>query len=162
MNILRITIVAVAVMVVAGGISARAVVTPEKPAAHLDLDKGKDKNADKGKVLHGTFVIMGFRDRPEADLLRRAYHILATGDHDYNGHRARAMEAVKAAGHFLGMDLAGDDHDHEKQVLSDDRLREARGDLQRVLGAAEVKDQKKIARHIHAAINDIDVALRIK
>jgi hypothetical protein len=72
------------------------------------------------------------------------------------------MEAVKAAGHLLGLDLAGDDRDHEKQVLSDDRLREARDLLQRVLGAAEVKAEKRVDKHLRAAIGDIDAALKIR
>jgi len=157
-KILRVAVLTVLLTVLAGGLDVWAISTVESP----DIHHGKDKEKGKDKVLHGDFTIMAFRDRPEADMLRRAYHILATGDHDYKGHRAKAMEAVKAAGHLLGMDLAGDDKDHEKQALSDDKLREARADLQAVLGTAEVKDQKHIARHIHAAINDIDVALKIK
>ena len=79
-----------------------------------------------------------------------------------SGHRAAAMHAVEKAGKLLGLDLKGDDKDHEKQALSDDRLKEARDLLQKVLGAAEVKAQEKIAKHISAAIKDINVALKIR
>lgn len=107
------------------------------------------------------FQMLGFSDTAEADKLHRAYRILAHGDHDYHGHRVRAMEQVHKAADLLGLDLTGDDKDHEKQVLSDDKLREARGYLQDVLGAAEVKSQKRIAAHIHDAIKQIDVALSV-
>jgi hypothetical protein len=98
-------------------------------------------------------------DFSEARALTGAYLILATGDHDYEGHRVKAMHQIEAAGKLLGMDLAGDAKDRQQQVLSDDKLREARGMLETVLGAAEVKDQPRISKHITEAINQIDVAL---
>jgi hypothetical protein len=107
------------------------------------------------------FQMLGFSDSKEAGMLHSAYHILATGDHDYHGHRVKAMEQIHKAADLLGLDLTGDDRDHQKQVLSDDKLREARGDLQSVLGAAEVKSQKRISDHIANAISQIDVALRV-
>src|SRR5215469_4085078 len=102
-----------------------------------------------------------FNDTKEADMMHRAYRILASGDHDYHGHRAEAMNQVHKAADLLGLDLRGDDKDREKQPLSDDRLREARGLLEHVLGASEVKSQKHISHHIELAIKEIDVALRV-
>ena len=110
----------------------------------------------------GELGFVAFRDSAEADLLRRAYHILATGDHDYNGHRVRAMHAVEAAGRLLGMDLAGDLKDRTPQPLSDDKLREAQGLIMQVLGAAEVNDQKRVVRHLNEAVKQINVALSIR
>lgn len=101
-----------------------------------------------------------FRDSAEAGMMHRAYRILASGDHDYHGHRMAAMHEIHKAADLLGVDLAGDDKDHERQVLSDDRLREARGLLKNVLGASEVKGQERISRHISQAIREIDAALR--
>ena len=101
-------------------------------------------------------------DFSEARALTSAYLILATGDHDYKGHRVRAMHQIEAAGKLLGMDLAGNAKDRQTQVLSDDKLREARGLLETVLGAAEVKDQPRISKHIAEAIHQIDVALSIR
>jgi hypothetical protein len=107
------------------------------------------------------FETVKFSDTKEADMLHRAYRILATGDHDYHGHRAEAMKQVKKAADLLGLDLKGDDKDREKQFLSDDKLREARGLLQNVLGASEVKDQGHITKHINAAIKEINTALKV-
>ena len=110
----------------------------------------------------GEFQLVAFRDSAEAGMLRRAYRILATGDHDYKGHRVKAMEAVKSAADLLGLDLRGDDKDRAPQPLSDARLREAQGLIEQVLGAAEVKDQKRIVKHLKTAINQINIALSIK
>lgn len=112
-------------------------------------------------VSQGSFEVVEFRDRPEAEMLRNAYRTLATGDHDYKGHRAKAMEEVEQAGKLLGMDLHGDLKDRSRQFLSDDKMREAKGQLERVLDAAEVKGQERISRHINAAIDEIHKALDV-
>jgi CobQ-like glutamine amidotransferase family enzyme len=72
------------------------------------------------------------------------------------------MHQIEAAGKLLGMDLVGGAKDRQQQVLSDDKLREARGLLETVLGAAEVRDQPRISKHIAEAINQIDIALSIR
>jgi hypothetical protein len=113
-------------------------------------------------VGQNEFTPMAFSDSEEAKKLRRAYVILATGDHDYAGHRVKAMHAVEAAGKLLGMDLAGDLKDRTPQVLSDDKLREAQGLITEVLGAAEVKDQKRITKRLDEAVNQINDALATK
>ena len=106
------------------------------------------------------FQTIDFNGSPEADMLHHAYRILASGDHDYHGHRMAALHEIHKAADMLGVDLTADDRDHEKQVLSDDRLREARGLLKSVLGNAEVKGQDRISHHIKLAIREIDLALR--
>jgi hypothetical protein len=108
------------------------------------------------------FQPLAFSDSAEAGMLRRAYHILATGDHDYKGHRAKAMVAVEAAGKLLGMDLRGDDKDRQPQVLSDEKLREAQGLISSVLASADIKDQKRIVKHLNEAVNQINTALTVK
>ena len=95
-------------------------------------------------------------------MLRQAYRTLATGDHDYDGHRVKAMHAVEAAGKLLGMDLAGDLKDRTPQPLSDDKLREAQGLITQVLGSAEVKGQKRVVKHLNPAIDHINTALKIR
>jgi hypothetical protein len=107
------------------------------------------------------FETVAFSDSAEAGMLHRAYRILAYGDHDYKGHRIAAMKQVKAAAGLLGLDLSGDDKDREKQVLSDDDLRSARGLLTNVLNSSYVKGQDRIAKHINNAIDQINKALSI-
>lgn len=105
------------------------------------------------------FERTAFSDSAEAGMMHRAYRILASGDHDYHGHRLAAMEQIKKAADLLGVDLHGDEGTHDRQFLSDDRLREARGLLKHVLNASEVKSQDRIAHHVQAAIDEIDHAL---
>lgn len=149
MNTIRSTATGIAILFVATVTVPAITITPVAPGP-------------SSPPMQGTFSLMAFRDRPEANMLQRAYEILATGDHDYKGHRVKAMHAVKAAADLLGYDLGGDDRYKEKQALSDDKLREARDLLKNVLGAAEVKDQKRISKHIEGAIRDINTALKIK
>jgi hypothetical protein len=101
-------------------------------------------------------------DFSEARALTRAYLILATGDHDYKGHRVKAMHQIEAAAKLLGVNLGGGAKDRQRQVLSDDKLRDVRGMLETVLGAAEVKGQPRISKHITEAINQINDALDIR
>jgi hypothetical protein len=139
--------VAALITAVACSVTARAITVSATPLAVAP------------DVNQGTFQSVAFRDSAEADMLRRAYRILATGDHDYKGHRVHAMHDVEAAGKLLDMDLGGDLKDRTPQPLSDDKLREAEGLISQVLGAAEVKDQKRIVRHLKEAVNQINTAL---
>ena len=141
---------AVLVTVLACGINLHAA-TPSTPQPLSDSVTGQNQ--------FPIAQVVGFS---EAQALTSAYLILATGDHDYKGHRVRAMHQIEAAGKLLGMDLVGDAKDRQTQVLSDDKMREARGLLETVLGAAEVKGQPRISKHIAEAINQIDVALSIR
>jgi hypothetical protein len=108
------------------------------------------------------FQPMAFSDSTEAGMLHRAYRILATGDHDYRGHRVKAMHQIEAAAKLLGLDLAGDLKDRQPQLLSDDKMREASGLISNVLNSAVVKDQKRIVKHLTEAVNQINAALTIK
>lgn len=131
-------------------------------ASVLAITQPQPQTAGAPLAPAGLFQTVGFNDRPEADMLHRAYRMLAHGDHDYKGHRIAAMKQVKAAADLLGVDLSGDDKDREQQALSDDKLRETRDLLAHVLEAAEVKGQPRVAKHINAAINQIDVALSVR
>jgi hypothetical protein len=141
---------AVLVTALSCGVNLRAA-TPSTPQALGGSVAGQNQ-----------FQTVAFSDSAEAGMLRSAYLILATGDHDYKGHRVKAMHQIEAAGDLLGMDVRGDAKDKQPQPLSDAKLREAQGLLQNVLGASEVKSQKRISKHITEAINQINTALSIR
>jgi len=103
-----------------------------------------------------------FNDSAEAGMMRDAYDILATGDHDYDGHRVKAMRSIEMAAKRLGVILRGDDKDRPRQALSDEKLREAQGLLQNVVGAAEVKNQRRVVWRINEAVGEINTALTIR
>jgi len=120
------------------------------------------KTLDGSVASQNQFQTVAFSDLAEVGMLRNAYLILATGDHDYKGHRVKAMHQIEAAAGLLGMNISGDAKDKQPQPLSDAKLREAQGLLQSVLGATEVKSQKRVTKHITEAINQINVALSIR
>lgn len=100
------------------------------------------------------------RQGPEAEKLREAYQIMAWADHDYKGHRAKAMHATEEAGKRFGLDLKGEGRGHERQGVSNGQLRHARDLL------IEVRDvsvgQKRVHKHVDEAIKQLGVALNIK
>ena len=113
-------------------------------------------------AVPNQFQTVAFSNSAEAGKLQNAYLILATGDHDYKGHRVKAMNQIEAAAKLLGVTLSGDAKDKQPQPLSDAKLREAQGLLQSVLGAAEVKNQERVTKHLNNAINQINTALSIR
>ena len=72
------------------------------------------------------------------------------------------MRQIEAAADLLGMDIRGDAKDRQPQPLSDAKLREAEGLIQNVLGAAEVKNQKRVVKHLENAVAQINTALSIR
>jgi hypothetical protein len=140
---------AVLVTALSCGVNLRAA-TPSMP-----------QTLDGSVAGQNQYQTVAFSDSAEAGMLRNAYLILSTGDHDYKGHRVKAMHQIEAAAKLLGMDLSGDAKDKQPQPLSDAKLREAQGLLQSVLGASEVKSQKRVTKHITEAIDQINVALSI-
>jgi hypothetical protein len=132
------------------GLSLRAATLPAVPLT-------ADTSASQSELSPTAFA-----GSAEAEMLHKAYHILATGDHDYKGHRVRAMRAVEAAGKLLGLNLRGDDKDKEKQAISDEKLREAQGLISQVLASAEVQHQKAVVKHLNTANEQINTALSIR
>lgn len=105
------------------------------------------------------FETVVFSDSAEAGILINAYDILASSDHDYGGHRAKAMQEVRDAAKLLGVKLHGDDHERQHQVVSDEKMQSAAGMLSKVLENAEVKGQPRVSKHLSEAINQINHAL---
>jgi len=90
-------------------------------------------------------------------LLDDAYATLAQADHDYKGHRVKAMKQIEAALGEIGAKVSGKGKRHEPQGTSDAQLRAARDMLQQATGLSG-----KAARHVNRAITEINVALSIK
>lgn len=105
-----------------------------------------------------TGLSVNAQPAPAANLLRQAYVTLSMADHDYKGHRVEAMKQIEAAAKLLRMDLRGDGKGHEKQAVSDEQLRIARGMLQQASAGLTGKPLK----HVERAINQINIALKIR
>ena len=91
--------------------------------------------------------------------LRHAYWLLEQADKDYNGHRVKAMEAIRKAAKLMGeFDLHGDGYGGERQRWSDARLREARGLLEDIVDKSAGREHE----HIRTAVRELNKALETR
>jgi hypothetical protein len=115
-------------------------------------------------VLAALLLALGLVTRAQAQatgnvaLLEQAYTALAQADHDYKGHRAKAMKHIEQAVNELGGKIKGDGKGREPQATSDAQLRAAKGLLQQAVPNLS----GKALRHVNNAIKEIDEALAVK
>jgi hypothetical protein len=105
-----------------------------------------------------SFAARVYAEPPREELIH-AYVLLKHANHNYEGHRARAMEHVEAAGKALNLKLAGDTDNHERQWKSDQMLAEARHLLYHARGEFAARDRDRAANHVNRAIEEIDRAI---
>ncbi len=111
--------------------------------------------------------------------LHQAHTLLATANHDYDGHRAKAAEEVSHAIHALGgqhhghhalstihaaHNIAGGIANvgkvHEPQAQSDAQLKQAGQIIASV--HSQVPSTHKASGHIQHALNELNTALKIR
>jgi hypothetical protein len=98
----------------------------------------------------------------DVQTLTQAYSTLASADHDYKGHRIKAMQAIKKAARMMGQRLGGDGKAKEPQTLSDQQLRGVQSMLQKVRGTVGGRNSQRVVQRINEAIQHVTVALSIK
>jgi hypothetical protein len=98
----------------------------------------------------------------DVQTLTQAYSTLASADHDYQGHRVKAMHAIRKAARLMGSKIAGDGKAKVSQTLSDSQLRSVQGMLQQVRGSVSGRKQQLVVQHINEALHHLSVALSIK
>ncbi len=101
-------------------------------------------------------------DNSELGLLKKTYHVLKIADHDYNGHRIKAMHAIEAACDILGEDIRGDGKGGERQPVSDEQLREAQKNLLQAHTMATQRKQKEVVGNLDKAVDQLARALGVK
>jgi hypothetical protein len=94
--------------------------------------------------------------------LTQAYSTLASADHDYHGHRVKAMQAIKRAARLMGQKLGGDGKVKEQQSLSDQQLRGVQTMLESVRGTVGGRNSQRVVEHLNSAIHELSIALSIK
>jgi hypothetical protein len=109
-----------------------------------------------------TPLSAGLDNVAEASLLTQAYDTLAKADHDYDGHRKKAMKDITAACDDLGQGIGATGGRKERQHVSDDELRAAQRIVERVRDNAMDRNQHKVVTHLDDAINEISQALDVK
>ncbi|HWD90913.1 MAG TPA: hypothetical protein VG938_01060 [Verrucomicrobiae bacterium] len=112
-------------------------------------------------ALAVSFGLSAYAQSPRENLVH-AYHLLKMANHDYAGHRAKAMDEVSTAGRSLGLELGGDLPPAERQWQSDQQLKEARHLIRESRDQLERADRDRAARHLDEAIREIDEALKVK
>jgi hypothetical protein len=109
---------------------------------------------------------MSFGARAYAESAREeivhAFILLKHANHDYGGHRAKAIEHVQAAGRAMNLKLEGGPSERERKWESDQSLAEARTLLVHARGAFEADDRELAAKHVDRAIEEIDGGLKKK
>ncbi len=114
-------------------------------------------------LLAILFLVFGLVTRGQAQTnnlttLDDAYATLVHADHDYKGHRAKAMKQVELAVQELGGKISGHGKVREPQAASDAQLRSAEGLLQQASGGLSGKALK----HVKDALKEINDALAVK
>jgi hypothetical protein len=94
----------------------------------------------------------------EIGMLDEAYGLLRRADHDYKGHRARAMRKIEEAAKALGGTVGGRGKGHEAQGSSDAQLRSAQSLLQQAASGLTSAPR----HHIEEAIKQLNIALSVK
>ena len=97
----------------------------------------------------------------EVAVLKEAYDTLEKADHDYKGHRRRAMNHIEKACDLLGLPIKGDGKGRQPQPVSDTELREAQNKVEAVRHHI-AGGQPAIATELDAAIKEIGIALTVK
>lgn len=93
------------------------------------------------------------------NLLSQAYAALSVADHDYQGHRVKAMKHIEVAAKVLGITLQGNGTGHEPQTTSDQQLRSAQSLLQQALVPGL---KPRVQKQINLALTELATALTIK
>lgn len=141
--------------------------------------KEKEKSKEAEKLHHARADARKHQtsgtasDGAMLEQLKLANGRLQSADHDYAGHRVRAMEHIHGAAAQLGSSLGfgmlglGTGAGHMSQQQSDERLREALRHLRTVEGSLGTGGNRR-AHHDRArglvaqAIREVEMALRIR
>jgi hypothetical protein len=99
----------------------------------------------------------------DVQVVTQAYKLLAQADHDYQGHRAKAMKHLSQAGRVLGVMLKGDGKTKEQQGTSDELLKQAQTMLQKFnASGASGNRHNRAMTHVQNAMGELTTALSIK
>ena len=130
---------------------------------HCHYNYGNNMRLKSGilMALCGTSLLaFSLQAEPPREEIAHAYRLLMVANADCDGHRGKAMEALRRAGHALELDLKGNAPSGEPQRKSDEQLREADRLLHDARNQLESKDRERAAEHVDLAIQEIEIALK--
>lgn len=108
-----------------------------------------------------AFGASAYAESPREEVAH-AHHLLKLANHDYGGHRVKAMKELEEAGHALHLEMGGNPPERERQWKSDEQLTEARRLLRDARDKLEREDRDRVAARLDTAIEEIDRALRAR
>ena len=137
------------------------------PAAHTAAHHpGTNATVHASAAVHRAPVEVArihHSNQNELNLLAQAHTLMVNADHDYAGHRAKAVHEVKEAARLLGRNLGGDPRPPgEAQAVSDQQLQQAAGLLTQVQTEASARRQPGVLLHVNNALGELNVALSIR
>lgn len=110
-----------------------------------------------------TFGLTSARAESPRDEVSHAYQLLQHSGQDYNGHKAKAMAEVEAAGRSMNLSFEGFQiPTPERQWKSDAQLKEASHLLRDASEKLEGRDRERAAEHLQRAIHELDEALNTR
>ena len=132
------------------GVLGLSMLGPPGAAAAAPATEGKTRNTSLTPVAG------------ELQALQQAYALMSGADHDYQGHRVRAMHAVEGACKLLGSSASGPRSGNEAQSASDAQLKQAATLLQTARSMAVSANQVRVVRHLDRALEQLSAALAVK
>lgn len=108
-----------------------------------------------------AFAASAHAESPREELAH-AHRLLAKANHDYGGHRIKAMEELRHAGEALHLHLGGDLREQERQWDSDRLVREARTLTAHARDTLEHEDRDRVVTRLDKAIEEMDKALHVR
>jgi hypothetical protein len=112
--------------------------------------------------LPGAAAVDAPSKNSEISLLQDAYVLLSQANHDYDGHRVKAMQSIHKAGLLLKVSFQAKGKVQEDQGTSDAQLAQAQKLLKQARTFAAGKRQRKLVKHLDAAIGHLSAALATK
>ena len=126
-----------------------AAIDPESDASRHDTGDVQAVNAINSNTI-------------EVSSLERIYEVLTQANHDYKGHRVKAMQAIQRACNVLGGHISGDGKAKEAQAASDADLHQSHKLLKQVLESFATNDPKSVTHDLTIAEDELRTALAIK
>src|SRR5262245_27704720 len=151
------------------------------------LQKKQAQIVKKAEEAVRKQVLEQFKGK-ESEALKEAYILMAAANHDYNGHRAKSMNALGKAFEALDMYVVkngtvldriktirddqvaaaarflekGDTAVHEPQFYSDLQLRQAAVLMEEVKVVMAANKQTKGMHHVDEALKEVGIALKTR
>jgi hypothetical protein len=109
--------------------------------------------------------------------LQQAFETLRGADHDYDGHRVKAMHDIAMACRLLGANIVPEGEkkpkptgsttrpgksEPEDQATSDAQLHQAQATVEQVLGTIPAGKQPRVTECLQNAVKELGIALSIK